>query len=155
MFSILTPDIPGRMVLDLFSGNGALGLEALSRGAAFACFNDWDRTCTKVIRENLMYTGLVRQAQVTQLDFREALSGYAAERKRFGLVLLDPPYAAGFIPEVLEQVTELHLWESGCAVMCEHAREDILPEAVGVFLKEKTRAYGTVGLTLYRAGETE
>lgn len=153
MFSILTEDILDRTVLDLFSGNGGLGIEALSRGAAFACMNDHDRACGQVIRDNLVYTGLSEKAEVSQLDYRKALCRYAAAGRRFGLILLDPPYAAGFIPDVLGRISAQNLWESGCAAMCEHTREDILPDTVGVFAKEKCRTYGTVGLTLYRAGE--
>ncbi len=153
MFSILTGEIEGRIVLDLFSGNGSLGLEALSRGAEFAYMNDCDRQCSSIIRENLAYTGLQSKAEVTQLDYREALARYGKSGKKFGLILLDPPYGDGVIPEVLEQISKLQLWEDGCVVMCEHTRTDVLPEIVGVFTKVKERAYGTVGLTLYRAGE--
>ncbi len=153
MFSILTGDLADRTVLDLFAGNGSLGLEALSRGAAFACFNDHDRACVKVIGENLAYTGLADQGAVTRLDYQAALNRYHQEGRQFGLVLLDPPYAAGVIPRVLAQLSDLALWAPGCVVMCEHTKDDILPESVGVFQKEKMRSYGTVGLTVYRAGE--
>lgn len=153
MFSILTGEIEGRLVLDLFSGNGSLGLEALSRGAAYAYMNDYDRHCCSVIKENLVYTRLQSQAEVTQLDYREALNRHGKAGRKFGLVLLDPPYGDGLIPDVLTRISQLQLWESGCVAMCEHVRTDVLPETVGVFVKEKERAYGTVGLTLYRAGE--
>ncbi len=153
MFSILTGEIEGRIVLDLFSGNGSLGLEALSRGAAYAYMNDYDRQCGKIIQDNLVYTGLQSKAEVTQLDYREALARYGKAGRKFGLVLLDPPYGDGLIPDVLERISQLQLWETGCVVMCEHVKTDILPETVGAFAKEKERAYGTVGLTVYRAGE--
>ena len=153
MFSILTGEIEGRIVLDLFSGNGSLGLEALSRGAAYAYMNDYDRSCSSIIKENLAYTHLQDRATVTQLDYQAALDRYSKSGLKFGLALLDPPYGNGLIPDVLERISRLQLWESGCVVMCEHLKTDIMPDTVGVFAKEKERTYGTVGLTLYRAGE--
>lgn len=153
MFSILTGEISQRTVLDLFSGNGGLGIEALSRGAKFAYMNDYNRTCVQIIRENLTHTGFMKRAELSSLDYREALKQYGRAGKKFGLVLLDPPYGQGFIPDVLAQISSLHLWEPNCTVMCEHGKEEILPDAVGFFVKEKIRSYGTVSLTLYRIGE--
>lgn len=153
MFSILTPDIPGRTVLDLFAGNGALGIEALSRGAAGAYFTDCDRTCAAVIRENLVSTGFADRGHVMQADYREALSRYAREEKRFTLILLDPPYALCAWEDALTRISRLSLWEPGCVAMCEHDRETALPDRIGAFVREKERHYGSVGLTFYRAGE--
>lgn len=153
MFSILTGVVEGRTVLDLFSGNGSLGLEALSRGAAFACMNDFSKVCCEVIRENLVHTGFTAQAAVTRLDYKEALALYQKQNRKFDLVLLDPPYGAHLIPEVLELLCARTLYTPGCVVMCEHTKADILPDTVGVFVKEKNRNYGTVGLTVYRVGE--
>ncbi|MBR5500455.1 MAG: 16S rRNA (guanine(966)-N(2))-methyltransferase RsmD [Clostridia bacterium] len=153
MFSILTGEVEGRMVLDLFSGNGSLGLEALSRGAAFVCMNDYDKACRGVILENLTHTGFTERAAVSQLDYKEALALYQKQGRQFGLILLDPPYGAHLIPQVLELVSNRSLYTPGCVVMCEHTKEDTWPEQVGVFVKQKTRSYGTVGLTVYQVEE--
>ena len=153
MFSILTGHVEGRLVLDLFSGNGSLGLEALSRGANFACMNDYSRACVGVIRENAAHTGFTERAFVSQLDYREAVALYQKQGRQFDLILLDPPYGAHLVPEVLELISNRSLYVPGCVVMCEHTKEDMLPERVGVFAKRKTRNYGTVGLTVYEAEE--
>ncbi|MBP3392339.1 MAG: 16S rRNA (guanine(966)-N(2))-methyltransferase RsmD [Clostridia bacterium] len=153
MFSILTGRVEDQTVLDLFSGNGSLGLEALSRGAAFACMNDFSKACCGVIRENLTYTGFADKAAVSQLDYKEALALYQKQGRAFGLVLLDPPYAAHVIPQVLELISSHRLYTPGCVVMCEHAKEETLPDRAGVFTKQKMRSYGTVGLTVYETEE--
>ncbi len=153
MFSILTGVVEGRMVLDLFSGNGSLGLEALSRGADFACMNDYSRECCGIIRENLAHTGFTERAAVSQLDYKEALALYQKQGRQFGLILLDPPYGAHLIPEVLELLCTRSLYAPGCVVMCEHTKDDPLPDQVGVLVKQKTKNYGTVGLTVYEVEE--
>lgn len=150
MFSIMQQEIPGAYVLDLFSGNGTLGIEALSRGAESAVFNDCDSKCTAVIEENLKAAKLTDRAIVTRLDYRQALGKYAEEKRKFDVILLDPPYKAGLYVKAIETVSQNGLANKNALIMCETAREDILPERIGHFTKEKERGYGTVGLTFYR-----
>ena len=88
LFAILGP-IEGESVLDLFAGSGALGIEALSRGAASATFVESDRRAAATIRENLSALG--EEAEVVTRDALAWLRG-AAPDTAFGLVLLDPPY---------------------------------------------------------------
>jgi 16S rRNA (guanine966-N2)-methyltransferase len=92
LFSILGP-IEGAAVLDLFAGSGALGLEALSRGARRCTFVDSDRSACRVIGENLASLGLTG-ATVLQRDALHALREEAAAGRRYDLVLVDPPYGA-------------------------------------------------------------
>lgn len=150
MFSIIQLEIPGAKVLDLFSGNGTLGIEALSRGAESAVLNDCDSKCTAIIEDNLRATKLAERATVTKLDYRQALGRYAEEKRKFDCILLDPPYKAGFYVKTVELISQLGLANANALIVCETAREDVLPEKVGHFTKEKERGYGTVGLTLYR-----
>lgn len=154
MFSILGPYIYGRTVLDLFAGCGALGIEALSRGADYCFFNDFDRNCAAVIKENLRHTSLSEKAGIICLPYRKALSQLRLEGKRFGLVLLDPPYETNCYEDVLLTALDYGLLEPDCAIMCEHGRENVLPDTVGTLSALKRRGYGTVGLTLYRAETT-
>lgn len=88
IFSILA-GISGERVLDLFAGSGALGIEALSRGAAHATFVESDPGAAAAIEANVALLGLEARARIVRGDFREALAG----AERFELVFIDPPYA--------------------------------------------------------------
>jgi 16S rRNA (guanine966-N2)-methyltransferase len=93
--------VEGASVADLFAGSGALGIEALSRGAASAVFVEHDRRALEVIRSNLAATGLADAATVVAADVERWL---AADRGPFDLVLADPPYAFDRWPELLARV---------------------------------------------------
>lgn len=94
--------ITGAQVLDLFAGTGALGIEALSRGAATAVFVEHDPAVAGVLRSNLEATGLSAMATVMVLDVAEALDELA--HRCFDLALVDPPYAFDAWPELLSRV---------------------------------------------------
>jgi 16S rRNA (guanine966-N2)-methyltransferase len=92
VFSSLLPHLPGARVLDLYAGSGALGIEALSRGAAHATFVERDRGALRAIADNLDTTGLGDRAEVVAADVRSALGRLAGAQEPFDVVLLDPPY---------------------------------------------------------------
>ena len=94
--------IEGAQVLDLFAGTGALGIEALSRGAAEAVFVERDQTVAAVLRSNLEATGLAHAASVMVVDVETALDGLAG--RRFHVALVDPPYAFDDWPQLLSGV---------------------------------------------------
>ena len=93
-------DLEGRRVVDLFAGSGALGIEALSRGAASCLFVERDRRAMAVVRENLFTLGLARPRALTApVDWGKAIDDARASRTRFDLCLVDPPY--GDLPRLL------------------------------------------------------
>jgi 16S rRNA (guanine966-N2)-methyltransferase len=92
LFSIVGP-VGGLDVLDLFAGSGALGLEALSRGAATATFVDRSPRAVAAIRRNAASLGLEDRVRVVGRDWRAALAAERAAGRRFGLCLCDPPYS--------------------------------------------------------------
>lgn len=104
LFNILQNDLYEIRFLDLFAGSGGIGIEALSRGASFACFVEHDRTAVACIRENLRFTKLEGQAAVLPYDVLAALSRLEGE-KPFQIVFMDPPYGKGLEREVLEYLS--------------------------------------------------
>jgi 16S rRNA (guanine(966)-N(2))-methyltransferase RsmD len=105
LFSVLGPSIDGARVLDLYAGSGALGIEALSRGAATAVFVDRSRQAIQAVRANLEALGI--EADVRPIEARAALRAASARREAYDLVFLDPPYrhAAELGRELSEALT--------------------------------------------------
>lgn len=94
LFSILQVRVPGSRVLDLYAGSGALGIEALSRGAGAATFVDRDVRAVAIIRMNLAACGFGHQATILRDDVLRALRALAARGETFDLVFFDPPYVS-------------------------------------------------------------
>lgn len=101
LFNILAPDIPGCTFLDLFSGSGGIGIEALSRGAESAILVDNSRNAISVIRDNLKHTRLDTKAQVLACDAVSAIHMLAEQKKRADIIFMDPPYNHNLEREVL------------------------------------------------------
>jgi 16S rRNA (guanine966-N2)-methyltransferase len=100
LFSILRDRVPDARVLDLFAGSGALGIEALSRGAAEATFVDSDPAAIRAVKANLAAVGA--DAEVRRSEARRFLGGASAAARQYDLVFLDPPYRlAGDLGDVL------------------------------------------------------
>ena len=145
LFNIIQFDLPGARFLDLFGGSGQIGIEALSRGARQAVFVDESRASCQVIWENLRATGLQERARVVQADAAAYLGGGG---EAFDLAFLDPPYSTGLLERTLP-LLEGRMAPGGL-ILCEHLKEDRLPETVGRFFRKKEYAYGRIRLTLYR-----
>ncbi len=94
----------GARVIDLYAGTGALGIEALSRGASWAVFVERDPASAAALRSNLEATGLADRATVVDDDVGAALDEATRRRERFDLALIDPPYAFDDWPELLSRV---------------------------------------------------
>jgi 16S rRNA (guanine966-N2)-methyltransferase len=138
-FNLIGP-VDGADVLDLFAGSGALGLEALSRGAASATFVESDRDACRVINANLDKLGL--HATVLQQDVLRALAG---ERRTYDLVLCDPPY--GYDRGRLAPHLARLLRDDGLLVYESAGREDP-PDVPGLQVRT-SRRYGSARLTLF------
>ena len=148
LFNIIQFDIEGRRALDLFAGTGQLGIEALSRGAAFCDFVEVNPAAVKVVRENLETTGLGGAAAVHQRDFAAFLQSVRGQK--YGLVFLDPPYAQTTLERALETIADIDIVAGNGIMICESAADKILPELEAPYAKGKEYRYGKIKLTLYR-----
>jgi 16S rRNA (guanine(966)-N(2))-methyltransferase RsmD len=141
-FNILSSIIPDSDVLDLFSGTGALAVEALSRGAKSAVFVDDDRNCCSIIRENLEHTHLSGKAKVYCKKAGTLLKELGRNSAQFDIVFMDPPYLKNFIRETVQLLAENDIIKDKGIVMIEHHRNETVPNKVGALEKVRTVEYG-------------
>jgi 16S rRNA (guanine966-N2)-methyltransferase len=135
-------------VLDLFAGTGALGIEALSRGASRAVFVEHDPVAVRVLRDNLRTLGLEsREAEVRRRDARAALLSARTRKETYDLVFVDPPYrhARDWGRELATVLPSL--LGPGARVVVEHARRVPLDLEMEV---EQERRYGDTSIRIHR-----
>ena len=153
LFSVLA-DVEGETVLDLFAGTGALGIEALSRGAAHATFVESARPALRALRQNLHALELGDVTTVLPMAVERVLKTPPWRGEAFDLVFLDPPYAVlrgGCFADALAMAVERGVassLRSGGRMILEHASPEDAPEVAG-FTLEKTRVYGDTALSFY------
>lgn len=116
--------LAGSRVLDLFSGSGNLGIEALSRGASFAVFNDYAQNCASIIRQNVQTLGFSERALVWNLDYAAALKELSDRGERFDIVFLDAPYRNGLGEQAARKVLELGLLKEDGVLYLEYATDE-------------------------------
>jgi 16S rRNA (guanine966-N2)-methyltransferase len=148
LFDVLG-DPGGLAVLDLFAGTGALGLEALSRGAARAVFVEQAEPAARIVRENVGALGYGERARIIRLEVRRALRLLAKEEARFDWVFLDPPYASGEGEAALAALGESALVRAGGLVIAEHDRRRQPAPRYGVLALDDRRRWGQTEVSLY------
>lgn len=124
LFSMIQFDVEGRDVLDLFGGSGQLGLEALSRGAATATFIDASREAADIIITNARNCKLFDRCRISAMDSLAYLRS-AKGKQEFDIIFLDPPYAAGLMPDCLRLIADGNLLAEGGVIACETAEETV------------------------------
>ena len=142
IFNILGGACRGRLVADLFAGTGALGLEALSRGADSAIFVDRKRSAIDVIRRNIAACGCDRRSQAFLYDIMRNLNCLKRIDQPAELVFMDPPYHQGFIGPTLRHLHAGRFIAVDAILIIEHARDEVLPDLDDVFRLEDQRRYG-------------
>lgn len=146
LFSMLSVKVSGAAVLDLFAGTGALGIEALSRGASQATFVDVSARSLQAVENNLNKTHLLSQSRLLKSDF---LSFLSATGETFDLIFLDPPYRAEFLLPALRKIAERGLLRSEGVIYCE--TEGQLPEQItDLFSVHRDKKYGRAHILLLK-----
>jgi 16S rRNA (guanine(966)-N(2))-methyltransferase RsmD len=154
LFNILQSVTEGARVLDGCAGSGALGLEALSRGAASAVFIDSDAASVRAIRENVArarYKGLQAEVMVLKTDALNALRRLGRHGTSFDLILLDPPYGHDVGKKALNVVAEYAMLAPSGILCLEHAARAVVPSEVGSLTLLKQHRYGGTVLSFYES----
>lgn len=144
LFNMLQPDLYDSTFLDLYSGSGAIGIEALSRGARSAVFVEQNRAAVDCIRENLKTTHLEDKASVLTTDVMAALRRLEEKQQAFHLIFMDPPYNMLHEKAVLEYLSQSTLTDEDTLIIVEASKEteaDYLSE-LG-FILVRTKEYKT------------
>jgi 16S rRNA (guanine966-N2)-methyltransferase len=176
LFGIIAGRVPGAVFLDLFSGSGAVGIEAMSRGASAAVFADSDQACCRIAQENL--AGLCPERKPNAAVVRaDAMDARALRRKialgmrlvgagEIGIAFADPPYALKGIERLPGIIASLGAFSDDGVIVVEHSRQTSLPDSAAAdsgpgagsadgararaFAKFDVRCYGQAAFTFYR-----
>jgi 16S rRNA (guanine966-N2)-methyltransferase len=151
IFSMLeSSDCQCDVILDLFAGSGALGIEALSRGASWADFVDNNRDCCTVIKQNLARTGLSQRAAVHCMTAHRAIESLA---RRYDVVFLDPPYDDPSTGTLLAEMASGSILSPGALLIVSHGNRHPLADDYGPLVVQKKRRYGDSHIFIYRREE--
>jgi len=144
LFNILQPSLSGANFLDLFAGSGGIGIEALSRGARYACFVDHSRDALRCIKNNLNHTKLADDATVYGMDWRSALLRMETEKRKFDVVFIDPPYDSTLAEDALRALAGSGLLNEDALVVVETSLKKEASDLTGLgFRIDRVKQYKT------------
>ena len=150
LFDTLAPVIPGCRFLDAFAGNGGVGLEALSRGAAKVVLVDRSASAVVAAKENARALAHARgEVLVFRQDAATAIGALADQGMRFDVVYLDPPYASDLYEPLLSVLGEGPLLAEDGVVVAEHFHKRALPERIGALVRTREKRVGDHCLSFY------
>ncbi len=152
LFNIIQNEIQDTIILDLFSGSGAIAIEFLSRGAKKAYLCENNHSATKMIYSNLNKTRLTDKAIIIQKDYRKALEILKQENIQFDFIFLDPPYQANFAVDATNKILSLNLLKEKGTIIIEtddEKRELLELKELNVKIDD-IRKYGRVSLIFVR-----
>lgn len=154
LFNIIQFDIREASILDLFSGSGALAIEALSRGASSALCCDSSSKAIRIINKNLEDTRLKDRAKIVNKDYLQALSELKNRSEKFDIIFLDPPYKSDFIEKSIENILKYNLLTKDGIIIAETDDENKIEEIKNIKDIEiyDARKYGIVHIIFIRKG---
>lgn len=142
IFNILFDHVVDSVVLDLFAGTGALGIEALSRGASFAIFIDNDKEAISTISKNIKVCGLTGRIKIARIDITKNIIEFAHKLPAVSLVFMDPPYNKNLITPALINLSKSRILENNALLVIEHDLHETLPENISDYTITDQRRYG-------------
>jgi len=152
VFNVLAARTPEAHVLDLFAGTGAMGLEALSRGAAAVTFVDRD---VSAVRANVARLGMGRRATLIRGDAARTLARLGAAARRFDVIYADPPYTGDLASRTVAAVAAADVLAPGGVLLVEHHHKVPVPEAVGLVSRRRILRHGEAMVSIYGRREDE
>ena len=157
LFNILGGYFDGAVMLDMYSGSGAVAIEAVSRGMERAFLFENNRLAQKTIEQNIEITKSPEQFHLKRQNVKQGLKTIASDPafEPFELVFMDPPYRLQEIVKDIEQLQELNLVSPDCVIVCEVDKEVQLPELILDFEQYKRVEYGITALVFFDRSSSE
>ena len=157
LFNILGGYFDGGVMLDMYSGSGAVAIEAVSRGMERAFLFENNRLAQKTIEQNIEITKSPEQFHLKRQNVKQGLKIIASDPafEPFELVFMDPPYRLQEIVKDIEQLQELNLVSPDCVIVCEVDKEVQLPELILGFEQYKRVEYGITALVFFDRSSSE
>ncbi|QOX62800.1 16S rRNA (guanine(966)-N(2))-methyltransferase RsmD [Anoxybacterium hadale] len=152
IFSMIAPYLEDAVVIDLFSGTGNLGLEALSRGAERCYFGDKSRSSMELTRQNIAYCKQEDRTVAILGDYEYVLRKIP---EKADLIFLDPPYGKGLLEHCLELIAERSLLSEDGIIVAEHGIKTPMEDKLLGFTKIKEKKYGTIVISIYALGNAD
>ena len=144
LFNMLQTRVPDAAFLDLFSGSGSIGIEALSRGASCACFVENNKAAAACIRDNLKFTKLEAGAMVMECDAVTAIQRLNGKGTVYDIIFMDPPYNMLWEKQVLEALKDSDILDGDTTIIVEASKETDFSYVGGLgFAIEKQKEYKT------------
>ncbi|NCO83616.1 MAG: 16S rRNA (guanine(966)-N(2))-methyltransferase RsmD [Nitrospirae bacterium CG02_land_8_20_14_3_00_44_33] len=150
IFNIIGALISGSQFADLYAGTGAVGIEAMSRGAKRVFFVEADRKRAEMIKDMLKDCGCIPRANIIKGEASAFITKAVREGLRFNIIFLDPPYHSGALEHILPLLSGGELLHDEGIIIAEHLSKKKLPDEIGKLLQKKAYKYGDTMLTLYR-----
>lgn len=147
LFAMIQGYVKDSVVLDLFSGSGNLGFEAISNGARFCYFNDISKRCTKSIISNVKEFHIEDKVEILNYDYKRALAYFKENAISFDLIFLDPPYEEKIQNDIIDYIKENQLLNHQGIIICE---VDQLYLNVDCYQKIKEKKYGDKYIVIYK-----
>jgi len=152
IFNILGSSIKDKKILDLFSGTGALGIEAISRGAEFCIFMDNDKYPISVINKNVSLCRIENRTEIIKRDIigSDKVINYA--NYPFDIIFLDPPYKENIIDTVIKKISKTVFENLQVTIIAEHSIKTKPPQIITPFILYDTRRYGNTAISFFSSG---
>jgi 16S rRNA (guanine966-N2)-methyltransferase len=144
IFNVLGDSVGGATVIDLFSGTGALGIEALSRGALHSTFIDFSKTAFDLLLKNLNACGLNSRARIIRWNIRNSLDCIRSASPKYNIVFMDPPYRKNLVVPTLKKLHDSGSLVDNATVVVEHAKEEPISKQGSFYCLYDQRVYGKI-----------
>ena len=142
-----------KIMLDLFSGSGSIGLEAISRGMSKVVFNDYNIQAYKLIKENINSLNCLQQSIIYNLDYMKLLDKLSNENYQFDIIFLDPPYHINAMQPILAFINDHQLLKVNGIIICESLKNDELDQDYSNIVIYKEKKYGISKITYFKTKE--